>query len=66
MGLFTWPTFVAVLEEDGFNPEHPYFYCFVAERSLEDSGDAVVPNNSGEFSDIGNKYVYICMDLYVN
>ncbi|XP_021924206.1 diamine acetyltransferase 2 isoform X1 [Zootermopsis nevadensis] len=42
-----------ILEEDGFNPEHPYFYCFVAERSLEDSGDAVVPNNSGEFSDIG-------------
>jgi hypothetical protein len=41
------------LEEDGFNSEHPYFHCFVAEPSTEDSGDAVVPNN-GELFDMGN------------
>lgn len=45
--------YVAVLEEDGFNSEHPYFHCFVAEPSTEDSGDAVVPNN-GELFDMGN------------
>jgi hypothetical protein len=41
------------LEEDGFNCEHPYFHCFVAEPSTEDSGDAIVPNN-GKLFDTGN------------
>lgn len=41
-----------VLEEDGFNSEHPFFHCFVAEPATEDSGDAVVPNN-GELFDTG-------------
>jgi hypothetical protein len=45
--------YVAVLEEDGFNSEHPFFHCFVAEPVTEDSGDAVVPNN-GELFDTGN------------
>lgn len=41
------------MEEDGFNSEHPFFHCFVAEPATEDSGDAVVPNN-GELFDTGN------------
>jgi hypothetical protein len=45
--------YVAVLEEDGFNSEHPYFHCFVAEPATEDGGDAVVPN-TGEICDTGN------------
>lgn len=40
------------MEEDGFNSEHPYFHCFVAEPATEDGGDAVVPNN-GELSETG-------------
>ena len=51
-----------VLEEDGFNSEHPYFHCFVAETSPEDGGDAIVPNNGDEASDLGNsklKFVWI-------
>ncbi|XP_023712809.1 diamine acetyltransferase 2 isoform X1 [Cryptotermes secundus] len=42
-----------VLEEDGFNCEHPYFHCFVAEPSSKDGGDAIVPDNGGELSDTG-------------
>ncbi|XP_069687803.1 thialysine N-epsilon-acetyltransferase-like isoform X1 [Periplaneta americana] len=42
-----------VLEEDGFNCEHPYFHCFVAEPSPEDGGDAIVPDNGGESPEIG-------------
>ena len=44
---------LAVLEEDGFNSEHPYFHCFVAETSPEDGGDAIVPDNGEETSDLG-------------
>ena len=45
--------FLTVLEADGFNSEHPYFHCFIAEASPEDGGDAIVPDNGGETSEIG-------------
>jgi hypothetical protein len=54
---------VAVLEEDGFNSEHPYFHCFIAEPSSKDSGDAIVPDNGGELSVTGNKKVIIIIVL---
>ncbi|KAJ9586448.1 hypothetical protein L9F63_019912, partial [Diploptera punctata] len=43
----------SVLERDGFTSEHPYFHCFVAETSPEDGGDAIVPDNGEETSDLG-------------
>jgi hypothetical protein len=46
------------LEEDGFNCEHPYFHCFVAEPSSKDGGDAIVPDG-GELSDTGNRKIII-------
>jgi hypothetical protein len=56
---------IAVLEEDGFNCEHPYFHCFIAEPSTKDSGDAIVPDNGGELSVTGNKKVIIVIIIIV-
>jgi hypothetical protein len=55
----THTCFIAVLEEDGFNCEHPYFHCFVAEPSSNNGGDAIVPDNGGELSDTGNEKIII-------